>query len=482
MTQPKVTITELDGALGVLPPSAGALYALVGASSSGAVATPATYARITDIESDFGVGPLVEAAAHYIEKYGRPVVLVRTGQTTVGAAGTVTFDGTGTSVATVDAGSEPYDDYEVVVEIVTGGTRGVAGITYRYSLDGGRTWSPVIALGTATSIVIPDTDITINLAAGTLVAADEISFRTTAPKWNTTEVGAALDALQASSVFWELVHVVGDIDGAAFDAIDPKISGMAASGKFRAWIGSFRMPNAAESESAYLTAFSTAFGSKATVHGEICAGAAWMISSVDGRQYRRPASYVIAARQASVSEEVNIADVNLGSLPGISIRDDNGNVAHHDESVNPGLDDARATVLRTWEGLQGVYVNRPRVLSADGSDFQLLAHRRVMNLAHAALRSYFIRRLNKPVRVDRATGFILETDALEIESGARAVMRAQLLAKPKASAIQFALSRTDNVLSTRTLTGTARVTPLAYPEFIELELGFLNPALQIQTV
>ncbi len=33
MTQPTVTITELDGALGVLPPSSGALYALVGVSS-----------------------------------------------------------------------------------------------------------------------------------------------------------------------------------------------------------------------------------------------------------------------------------------------------------------------------------------------------------------------------------------------------------------------------------------------------------------
>jgi hypothetical protein len=33
------------------------------------------------------------------------------------------------------------------------------------------------------------------------------------------------------------------------------------------------------------------------------------------------------------------------------------------------------------------------------------------------------------------------------------------------------------MLSTKTLTGTCRIIPLAYPEFIELQIGFYNPAL-----
>jgi hypothetical protein len=90
---------------------------------------------------------------------------------------------------------------------------------------------------------------------------------------------------------------------------------------------------------------------------------------------------------------------------------------------------------------------------------------------------YFIRRLNRPVRVDTSTGFILEADAVEIEAGATETLRAALLAKPKASGVQFILSRVDNVLATKTLTGRARVIPLAYPEFIEIEVGFYNPAL-----
>ena len=103
----------------------------------------------------------------------------------------------------------------------------------------------------------------------------------------------------------------------------------------------------------------------------------------------------------------------------------------------------------------------------------------MLNLTELVLRNYFVRRLNRPIRVNPITGFILEADALEIEGGALAIMRSSLLAAPKASDVQFVLSRTDNILSTKTLTATARVIPLAYPEFINIEVGFYNPALSI---
>jgi hypothetical protein len=491
MTQPAVIITELDGALGILPPSSGLLFAIVGVSSKGTQNAPATYARVKDIVADFGSGPMVEAAAHYIERYGRPVVLVRTGQTTAGTATAPVLTVSGTSVISRDAAVVPIDDYEFRWKVIAGGTIGVAGITFQWSLDDGRTWSPVTALGTATTWTAPaDTTpagsaapgIKINFAAGTLIAGDFVTFRTSAPLFNSTELGLALDALGASILFWELVEIVGALDGTLFDQADIKIAGLPPAGKYHAWIGGTRVPTIAESESTYKTALDAIFGAKATSYGDVCAGACKMTSSVSGRKYKRPISMVVAAREASVSQEIDTADVNLGSLSGVSIRDNLGNTDEHDESINPGLDDSRFTTLRTWDGIQGVYINRPRMLSAGGSDFDILPKRRVLNLAHGALRSYFLRRLSRPVRVNAVTGFILEVEALEIESGARAIMRSVLLAKPKASGVSFTLSRTDNLLSTKTLTGQARVVPLAYPETISLDLGFTNPALQTVAV
>lgn len=485
MTQPAVNITELDGQLGVLPPSAGRLLALVGAAVSAVlpVNTPAAFGRIKDLQAALVRGPLLEAAAHELEQYGRPVVVVRTEATVAGDAGAVDFEGTGTSVITIDATDEPEDDYEVYFEVITGGTIGTAGITFRVSLDGGRTLSAELALGTLTTYPIPDpagglSGVTLLFAAGTLVAGDTAAARTTAPQWNGTDLAAALDALKVATHNWEGVEIVGALDGANFDVVEGKITGMAAAGKNHWWIGNCRTPNDGESEATYLAAMSTVFASKASKHGSLCFGACKVISSVSGLNYRRPVALIAGAREASLSEEIDSADINLGPLP-CSIRDANGNPDEHDETANPGADDARFYVLRTWEGYQGVYVNRPRLFSVTGSDFELVPHRRVMNIARDVLRNYFTRRLNKPIRIDKATGYILEAEALEIEKGATAALRSALTQKPKASEAVFVLSRSDNILSTKTLTGDARIVPLGYPEIADLSLAFSNPALQL---
>jgi len=473
MTLPQVTITEIDGALGVLPASEGALMAFVGPSTAGEIATPVAFARVTDAVAYFGAGPLVEAAGYYITATGRPALMVRsdTAAGTAGEATVVVHTGTGTSVATVAGTSEFADDWEVLVQIVAGGTIATAGITYRVSYDGGRSLSPVASLGIANSIDLAG-GLTVSLSAGTMVAGDTYAFNTTAPIPSSAEVTAALTALGSTMIVWEQVFIVSPLDADTFDAVELKVESFRAIGKYRSWIGGAPMD---ETDVATLTGM---FGSKATTQGSICAGACKLTSGVSGRKYRRSIGYAIAAAQA-VSHEIDIADVNLGSLPGVAIRDANGNIDEHDESVMPGLDDARFITLRTWDGYLGVYVTRPRIFSVDGSDFQLIPHRRVLNLAEAVLRNYFIRRLNRPIRVDPKTGFILEADAREIEGGALAAMRSALLAVPKASGVQFILSRTDNILSTNTLTGTARVIPLAYPEYINIEVGFYNPALAI---
>lgn len=489
MTLPAVNITEIDGALGVLPPSAGKLHALVGVASKGPTNVPATFARTKDIVATYGSGPLVEAACHYVDRYGKAVLLVRTGAPDTGDVSDVTGrnagntgPATGTCIVTIADPATPVDDFEIVLKIVVGGTVGTAGITYQLSVDGGRTKGPTLALGTATQIVMAEAGVTLKLAAGTLIKGETYAADAVAPQWEGPEIKSALDALGATAVSWELVQVVGAIDASTFDDIDLKIAGMQAAGKPRGWVGNTRIPDDGETEATYLSSLAGAFSTKTSIFGELCAGACKLTSSVSGRKYRRPISYAVGGRQASVSEEINIAAVDTGALAGVSIRDVNGNVDEHDEAVNPGLDDARFTTLRTWDGYQGVYVTRPRLFAPESSDFQLLPHRRVINLAEIALRVYLIHRCNKPILVNRTTGFILETEALDIEAGANAVLAAELLVKPKASDARFVLARNDNVLSTKALSGDARITPLAMPEFINVTIGYVNPALQVVAV
>lgn len=483
MSQPAVYINEVDGGLGVLPNTNGRLLAVVGVSERGTINTPAAYSRVRDLVRDFGIGPMVEAAAHFIQSYNRPVVVVRTGQSTAGSfpgADAVAFTGTGTSTLTVDNdGPAPLDDFECVLEVLRGGTIDTAGITFRWSVDGGRTFSGETALGTEATFAFPTTGgVTLEFGAGTLVAGDRASFRTVAPQWNTTELQAALTALFRTRVRWEICEVVGPIEAAAVGVIDPFFVAGHASGKDRSWVAHARIPTPGETEAAYRTALETAFSSASSIHGGVCAGACRLASAVSGRIYRRPTSFPVAAREQSVSEEVHTARISDGALPGVSLYDNAGNAIEHDETLNPGLDDARFTVLRSWEDYPGAYINRHRLLAPAGSDFELHTRRRVINIAHGVCRSYLTRRLAEDLLLNEDTNTLLESEAREIESGLTAALRAALLAKPKASAVDVSISRTDNVLSTRRIGGVARIVPLGYAESIEIDLGFVNQALE----
>lgn len=481
MTQPSVTITELDGALGILPATFGKLFAIVGPSSAGTPNVPATFARIKDVQAAFGAGELVEAAAYYIERYGRPVLLVKTGAGTPGSVSAVDDnDATGTSVVTVHSGSVPVDNHEIVLAITRDGTVGTPGIYYKLSLDGGRSYEPETALGSANSIVLPNEGITLDLAAGTLKAGDKYTATATTASATTGEMGAALDALKNTLAVWEIVLILGDIDANMFDAVELKMGGMQAAGKPHTWLGGARISNAGETESAYLAALTPLSAAKSTVLGGLSAGGCKLTSSVSGRKYRRPFIWPVAARAAANKPHVNNADPNLNALPGVSIRDINGNPDEHDESINPGLDDLRFITARTIDGYSGVYVNLDRLFSPPSSDFRLVSHRRVMNIAIETLRVYFTKRLNRPILVSRKTGLILASEATEIELGANAELRAALMAEPMASDVTFKLSRTDVLLSTRTLSGEARIVPLANPEQISLLVGYSNPVSQLQ--
>lgn len=157
MTVPNVLYRVLNGRLGVRAPGGVELHAYVGPCSDGTVNTPTRHVRSEDLLDTYESGPAAELAVSAIERWKGDVLMVRSTASTVGSYGTIDTTGvTGGATVTVDAATHPDDDYEVYVEIVAAGAVGTDGITYMWSLDGGRTMSPVTALGTAASIVIPN--------------------------------------------------------------------------------------------------------------------------------------------------------------------------------------------------------------------------------------------------------------------------------------------------------------------------------------
>lgn len=474
MTLPAVNITVQDGNLGVVSTGSSAC-AVIGVSSTGTPNLPTAVTKVDTLTSTFGVGPGVEQAALLLAK-GVPVLFIRAETATPGTVGAVTFTGTGTSVPTTDIDPNvPLDTYEVYAVVTTGGTVGTSGIKYKYSYDGGRNLSPAQSLGTSTSFNIPNA-CDVALAAGTLVAGDTIEFRTAEPVFDGPGLLAAVNTYKTSAVRTRMVAVAGPMTAALGAVIDTALEDMATKNKPRRWIGNTRIPNAAESDASYQTAMQIISDAYSTKRGALCAGAADLVSAVSGREYLRPISFRVAAEQARQialgNEEADIADVNLGSLVGTSIVDVNSNPKHHDEFNSPGLDDMRFITLRTWPTFAGTYVTNPRLFSPEGSDFQFIPHGLVMDIGQETSYGNLSLRLSRPVLVDSSTGRIHESDAQEIEAGCEKALEAVLLAKPKASGVNVTVSRTDDILATKTLSVTIQIVPLGYITTINVDLGF----------
>lgn len=397
------------------------------------------------------------------------------------------------STSVITATGSPEDDYEVVFEVLDGGTIGVAGITYRYSLDGGNSWTPKRALGTATSVELLDgkvesSGITVALAAGTLEALDKAEFDTTAPAWQGSDALAALDLLRSSSHKWGFLHVVGDANATQCGDVGGKLAEF-ASGTRYTWAGlSARAKYTNESDTSWTSRLVTNFQAYADDRIAVGAGCARITCPVTGRRNRRPVMWTAIPRVLVFGIEVDPGRKLSGPLSSdVAIHDANSALVEHDARIDPTLHDARFLTYRTHEGNNGVepgvFITRGNLMNTEGSDFTRIALRRVMDKGSVIFRSVMAMQLENGIFVNAAgtpnAGFIRETDAGKIEREIRTALENELIANGEASGVQVKMGRTDPVLTNGgKVTAEVKITPLGYIDSFEGTISYTNPQLQ----
>ncbi|MGZ3454450.1 MAG: hypothetical protein ACXVEF_32890, partial [Polyangiales bacterium] len=81
------------------------------------------------------------------------------------------------------------------------------------------------------------------------------------------------------------------------------------------------------------------------------------------------------------------------------------------------------------------------------------------------------------IPVDGKTGRIDEVFAAAAEAKVTSKVAAAVLQPRHVTQLSVQINRTDNLLSTRKLRWKVRAVPYAYPKLVEVEIGFINPAL-----
>lgn len=479
MSVPRVEFTRLDGQTGVVRPSAQGVLAIVAPAEKGTANVANSFARSADVFAMFGDGPLYELAAFMIAKAQKPVVCVKATTSTAAAYSAITSSGGGTSVATAGA-TAPYDSYDVQVEFPTGGTIGVAGITYRYSLDGGKSKSAIQALGVATSIVIPRSNVTVALAAGTITAGRLLTFTTTQAKSSAADLTDAFEALRITSTPWDLVLVETDSDGTHIAALDTWIASLESAGKFKGGILNAKRKGAT-AEATYKTDLQAIRSAATSIRLVVCADGAPILGSPGrGLSLFRPASWQIAARAMSVDLEIEPAYVALGPLPGASVNDAANNpTLGRLENLYPGLDDLKFTCFVGLPDRDGVFIGNTNLFSPENSDYVYLPHLRVMNrgleIAYTILTNELSRGVDKRDKAEpNGAVYILPSEADKIDALVQTAVESEL--GSRVSGVRFSLSRTDDIGSNGpiTLTGKLELVSKAYAKRFSISNSFVR--------
>jgi hypothetical protein len=183
-----------------------------GCVATAADATPRVHGSWRSVYDQHGYSPALDYVALHIQATRKPVIFVGIPVVTAGFFGQNDSSGvTGTSQITTSG--TPLEDVDAIVTVTTGGTIGTAGIVLSVSMDGGRTETSV-KLGTASTYVVPYLGITLNFGAGTLVAEDEYTFKSTSPMWDSAGVTSVRTSLAAQLKLARSWMAIGDITSA----------------------------------------------------------------------------------------------------------------------------------------------------------------------------------------------------------------------------------------------------------------------------
>lgn len=567
---PEVTLTITDRNLGILANPIENIHLKIGVCELGTNGTIYSFNDKDDVKAVLGSGPLAKAVAYSLATdtqglIGRPCYAVRINPSVAGIFSTVqktaVSGGTGTGTVTVAQTAStigPFDRYEVIVEITRTGTVAVG--AYRYSLDGGTTYSVELTIPN-TTYAIPDTGMTLTFVVGGgpvfFEDGDLHVFKTRAPHYSTDDLLTAVTSIFASPLTWECIDLVGpaiptlsavtetgttppDLTVAGtpvdyYDAIvDIVLGGVLETATFRYSLdggttysstittpaATYLIPNTgititftagtynadniytfnsgnaagmrtfADALSTHMTTALTknrfvfsnveapddtktrliaAMASFADYRVTYSGGYAKIADILTANIVKRSASWVINTRIAAVKPSRSPARFDSGPLKNVTS-------ILHDENVSPQLSAQRFQTLRTHLDVQGFFVTKDPTGAPTGSDFTYLANLRVINNASRALRLAQLKFLEEDLPVDAVTGKITEIMARGIDSFCADAVKNAL--GDNIVTAQVITNRTDNLLVTMTLKCRLIVTPRGRVGSIETTVGL---GLQLPT-
>lgn len=478
MAIPGQTLTIRDPGLGLSEQSENT-FLFFGTASSGSITEVKSFTSAAAVVAEYGQGKLPEALCHALAVAGGPVFACRLSGSVVGASTSVTKTAAGSSTGTVTLAGAPYDRYEATIEIMGNGTVGAG--TFRYSLDGKRTYSETLTIPSGGTYAIPNTNITATFVPGAgavfFLVGDLHDWTSSAPHYSSTELALGMTALTTYQ---------GTSPAFAVDAI--VLTGRNAAGSGAATLFGALSTHLASQASRYsycaaiMDAGSldtranvrTAFASLADARISLVYGDVDLPSSKPGAGWGSPKTELLVSAAARALREListDLARVKSGPLTGVLEISNN-------EFDNQDMDIAKFSVSDTKPLVVGYFLTNMRMKSPTGSDYKYWQHRRIMDVMCRTVAGALVLYLSQGFATN-SDGTIEESEAKRIEAEVSEKIKIALV-DPKnvegraghVSAFSFTVDRSNNLLQSETLQTSVAARPFGYAKTITTELGF----------
>lgn len=422
-------------------------------------------------------GELIEAACHVLNNATNVAVdLVAVDASVAGSVGAVTTTRVGSSACTLTVSeTTAYDDFEVVVVSMATTSDFTAGDgEFRYSLDGGDSFSNNIAIPVSGVYPIPGTGLEITFSTGNpdLDEGDQFEFDCVGPGYSAADLATALTALFNDPYHWQVLGVMGRGSSASASAsLAATVKTMIeqrATAKYWSWaVMQAGINEVSEGEADLISAFAAT----TSIRLGVCAGDVELDSSLTpGRKYKRGLVYCALCKVAQDDLQEDMGKVKNGSLTGVGgFYNLDGTPA---DTVDwPALDNAKFITPKTWEHNGGYFICQGNIMCPDGSSFDLHQLIQVMNEA-CRITHQFLNTLPGEELRNKPDGTIADEDAEALDDQLSDLLAAGLVYPENVQAIQAKVDRTINLATTRKVTANVTLVPFNYAKIAEGYVGF----------
>ena len=468
MGLPDVKNTIKDGAMGVQGADATGNFAAIGVAaipSNGIL----TFVDPEAVEAAIGDGPLRDLVVSALSIAKTTVKVIALEGTVPGTVSSVVPGARNAGTGAVSVTGSPRNEYDGLVEIITGG--GLNEAAFRVTLDGLPGKIITVPDGEG-RYEIPDTGLILAFEPGAegFGAGDAFAFFTTAPSAANGEVLAAVDKILEAKLDIEWIAIAGISAAPLWAALATKAEGAEAIYQYLFFVAQARYKGEAETVDQWVNALTgPERGATASTRLQVCAG--WIEEAdANGQADTRNMIGVYCGTLARRGVHQGPDAVRSGGISAATALMPEGiNDGHIEALKNAGYVTARKII-----GLNGIYVTSGQMMAEAGSDYNLVERRRVMDKACRQIRAAQLFYLNDVVEVG-ADGSPegLEMFIAQSESPLR-IMKTN----KEISSGYVVIPPGQNILSTATLRTKIRIVPLGKMSYIENEIAFSNPALE----